>query len=299
MVAYFTFLLVLMTIGWETQFCSAKKKDPVIHLGPGGCYIKYESGEGRNGCGRKKREVAAAQNEIPGRFQSMSKIRTEICHEKMVKAGIDMENFPFGTAHRIHSLTVQDLRYYFDRTASALNGIPTINANLLAETLVLANAPDVPSKFVSPSMRHLDALLTHMTNAHYAVAKGTVKDEHLPLILNRIIHSAHMEDMWSQMKPVFDDLVKNPPKDKTLCPCVKDDRNNGVYQMLQNMSQGKGTALIGDPDAEFDEIVTYNSTAIQDFWINNMKKELLGFYDKDSKDDIFGAALFVYCKLKE
>jgi len=294
MVAYFTFLLVLMMIGWETQFCSAQ--DIIV---VGGCYIKYQAKGGSCSEQRKKREVAAAQNEIPGRFQGMSKIRTEICHEKMVKAGIDMENFPFGTAHRIHSLTVQDLRYYFDRTASALNGIPTINANLLAETLVLANAPDVPSKFVSPSMRHLDTLLTHMTNAHYAVAKGTEKDEHLPLILNRIVHSAHMEDMWSQMKPVFDDLVKNPPKDKTLCLCVKDDKYNGVYQMLQTMSQGKGTALIGDPDAEFDEMEKYNSTAVQDFWINDMRKELLGFYDKDSKDDIFGAALFVYCKLKE
>ena len=45
-----------------------------------------------------------------------------------------------------------------------------------------------------------------------------------------------MQDMWSQMKPVYQELVKNPPTDKALCPCVKDVHNNGVFHNLQGMS---------------------------------------------------------------
>ena len=108
-----------------------------------------------------------------------------------------------------------------------------------------------------------------------------------------------MQDMWSQMKPVYQELVKNPPTDKALCPCVKDVHNNGVFHNLQGMSQGKGSALIGDPDAEYVEMSSFNSTAVQNYWMNSWRTNLLRFYDDDVKVYNYGAAMFIYCQLNE
>ena len=108
-----------------------------------------------------------------------------------------------------------------------------------------------------------------------------------------------MQDMWSQMNPVYQELVKSPPTDKALCPCVKDVHNNGVFHNLQGMSQGKGSALIGDPDAEYVEMSSFNSTAVQNYWMNSLRTNLLKFYDDDVKVYDYGAAMFIYCKLNE
>jgi len=130
---------------------------------------------------------------------------------------------------------------------------------------------------------------------------GTIEDEHLPLVLNRIIHHAHMQDMWSIMQPVFKDLVKNPPSDPALCPCVKDAQKNGVIDELHDMIRDKGSALIGDPDVEYEEgeVEVFNSKSIQDYWMDVERKELVGAYDDEVKVDTYGAALFLYCKLRE
>merc|ERR1712029_956095 len=53
--------------------------------------------------------------------------------------------------------------------------------------------------------------------------------------------------MWSIMQPVFEDLVKNPPSDPALCPCVKDAQKNGVIDELHDMIRDKGSALIVTP----------------------------------------------------
>merc|ERR1719494_901126 len=45
-------------------------------------------------------------------------------------------------AHGIHSLTLADLRYYFNPNANETNNIPTINRNLTSEP-ILNDAPDI------------------------------------------------------------------------------------------------------------------------------------------------------------
>merc|ERR1719158_153152 len=137
---------------------------------------------------RIERQFARGARKIEDERQGMLDGPNKECWSTMEEAGIDIVNFPFGTAHRIHSLTLQDLRDFFDPNADRDNGIPTINVNLQSDDLILPNAADMPSTFMSPNMRGIDSILSHATNLHYGVAKGTEEDEKLPLVLNRIIH---------------------------------------------------------------------------------------------------------------
>jgi len=262
-----------------------------------GSYGKYKKP-------RKQRQFSASSaregRKIADERHAMLEGPNKECWSTMEKAGIDIVNFPYGTAHRIHSLTLQDLRYFFDPNADRDNGIPTINVNLESDDLVLPNAIDMPSTFMSPNMRGIDSILSHATNLHYGVAKGTEQDEYYPLVLNRIVHKAHMQDLWSMMKPVYKDLFENPPLDeKSLCPCVTDIESNGVLNNLIGMSTGKGSALIGDPDAQYDEgsVEVFNSTAIENYWVTDERLAYLMFHSDELKVDTYGAALFLYCKL--
>merc|ERR1719167_1156907 len=46
-------------------------------------------------------------------------------------------------AHGIHSLTLADLRFYFNPNANETNNIPTINRNLTSSIPILNDAPDI------------------------------------------------------------------------------------------------------------------------------------------------------------
>merc|ERR550534_1038738 len=50
--------------------------------------------------------------------------------------------YPKRIAHGIHSLTLADLRLYFDPNANKTNNIPTVNRNLTSEP-ILNDAPDI------------------------------------------------------------------------------------------------------------------------------------------------------------
>ena len=46
-------------------------------------------------------------------------------------------------AHGIHSLTLADLRHYFNPNANETNNIPTVNRNLSSSEPILNDAPDI------------------------------------------------------------------------------------------------------------------------------------------------------------
>ena len=120
----------------------------------------------------------------------------------------------------------------------------------------------------------------------------------LPLLIYRFIHKSHMSDVWAMMSPIFNDLVKNPPRDRNLCPCVKDHKNNGVMDWLDFISK----RFYEQRKQKIDPQV-FDMEALQDFWTG---EEVTGNYCnynrkrmKFLKPETYAAALFVYCKLKE
>merc|ERR1712222_257775 len=51
--------------------------------------------------------------------------------------------YPKRIAHGVHSLTLADLRHYFNPKANKTNNIPTINRNLSSSDPILNDAPDI------------------------------------------------------------------------------------------------------------------------------------------------------------
>ena len=144
----------------------------------------------------------------------------------MDNAGLS-QRFPGAVSHAIHSLSLQDLRHYFEPKATEENGIPTINLDLKADDMVLPNAPNTMYEegFMSMGLRAVDQVLSHMDNSDWDLGRYT--------ILEKLVHSLHMQEVWQMMKPHYDQLVANPFMDKQVCPCVKDIENNGVLKFLQ------------------------------------------------------------------
>ena len=111
----------------------------------------------------------------------------------------------------------------------------------------------------------------------------------LPNFLYMILHKFRMQDLWTMMKPYYDELVRNPPKNKQLCPCIKDVKNNQVLKYLQWIESGGEKE-----DSEISEVINYNG--IYDFWVD-LRVDFLEYYEE--KSDAYSAAIFIYCMLNE
>jgi len=225
-------------------------------------------------------------------------VPNEKCWSLMDASGIDVFNFPFAVSHRIHSLSLQDLRQFIDPNAPKVNGIPTINVDQTSVFVILNNTRDDPSPFTASGLRALDSVLSNVKNLRYEIAKGSDMDKRAPLVITRLIHEFHMQDLWALMKPIYDKLVANPPENRQLCPCIKDIENNKVLGYLKWMSKGK--ALIGDGDVNTikkgKKVEMFDANSIYSLWSEERLK-LQEFHE--AKYGSYSAAIFLYCMLNE
>lgn len=155
--------------------------------------------------------------------------------------------FAKSISHGMHSMTVEDLRFHFNPNASEANNIPTVNMDLQSSQPILNNAPsrvvsssEASSLFQSHGLRVLDLVLSNMDNKMW---DGKNLD-----ILDRIVHSFHMQEMWHQTAVVYKQIVANPPKDKALCPCLKDVESNGIFHHLRDLA-----LMIREPAIVFND----------------------------------------------
>ena len=116
-----------------------------------------------------------------------------------------------------------------------------------------------------------------------------VHSDMVPNLLHMILHYSHMQDLWTMMKPLYDELVRNPPKDKQLCPCIKDVKNNQVLKYLKWLGSEEHL------DYEISEVFDYNE--IYDYWMDKLRPDFLKYYEE--KSDSYSAAMFIYCMLNE
>jgi len=147
------------------------------------------------------------------------------CDHLLADHDIDPKAFGPVVAHSIHSLSIDDLRYYFSPDASATNNIPVVDLNLTSDTPVLDHAPSrSPSPFNSLGMRVLDQVLTHMDDNMYDVKNMNG--------LERVAHAMHMHEMWHNARPHFSHLKSNPAN-QSVCSCIVDIEGNGVMEHLR------------------------------------------------------------------
>ena len=63
------------------------------------------------------------------------------CDEVFSNAGLNYSSFWKGAAHGIHSLSLEEIRYFFEPEAPEDNKIPTVNIDFRSEDVIHFNAP--------------------------------------------------------------------------------------------------------------------------------------------------------------
>merc|ERR1719341_1528293 len=148
--------------------------------------------------------------------------------------------YPKRIAHGVHSLTLADLRHYFNPKANKTNNIPTINRNLSSSEPILNDAPDIRQSDRFQSMGLLVA-------EEVVLNEDRDWDLHNADTLEKLLHALHMHEMWTETSRVYQNLLANPPADANICPCLADVENNGIYFNLRHIAM-----LIREPELEFN-----------------------------------------------
>lgn len=148
------------------------------------------------------------------------------CTELMEDAGLNVY-FGEAVAHRTHSLTLEDLRYYFEEDAPVENNIPTVNFDLSANAeRVLPHAPlnGYDTSFKTIAMRHADKVLSKMDHKNWGIKNYNV--------LEMLVHAIHMAELWEGAQAHYKKLMELPPSAE-VCSCVRNVEENGVMAELQ------------------------------------------------------------------
>merc|ERR1712179_678406 len=136
--------------------------------------------------------------------------------------------YPERIAHGIHSLTLSDVRYYFNPLANDTNNIPTVNLNLTSRVPILNDAPD---------LKRSDRFNTLALQ----VAENVILNNGE----NWEIHNA---EMWVAASKIYTSFLDNPPLGAEVCSCLMDVGNNGIYFHLRNIA-----ILIREPELGYNK----------------------------------------------
>ena len=147
------------------------------------------------------------------------------CPATLSKAGFNMTFLREGAAHGIHSISVQDIRYYFDADFPVQNNVPTVNLQLDSPDLILSSAP-FGSDFKTPGMRVLDTILSNDDGEsdNFAIQGLSV--------MEKIAHGMHMLEVWQKTSQFYQDFKANPVSHE-VCACAIDDEQTGMLDKLK------------------------------------------------------------------
>ena len=89
------------------------------------------------------------------------------CDEVFSNAGLNYSSFWKGAAHGIHSLSLEEIRYFFEPEAPEDNKIPTVNIDFRSEDVIHFNAPlwGYEERFESWALKIMDWFM--MNNKPY------------------------------------------------------------------------------------------------------------------------------------
>jgi len=147
-----------------------------------------------------------------------------VCRNELLEAGAS-PYFARNVAHRLHSLTLEDIQMYFKADVGDENGIPTVNKDLESETRILENTPlaDLDMKFTTPALRYMDLVLRNMDKNYYSITNFSV--------LEKLAHMYHMGELWQHASTHYSSLLLNPPP-REVCTCASSSHLNSVTQEL-------------------------------------------------------------------
>jgi len=161
---------------------------------------------------------------------------TQDCADVFAENGYNYSTFAVGSAHGIHGLSLEEIRYFFAKDAPEDNKIPTVNIDFSADTPVFLNAPlwGYENKYTTWALKIMDWF---MLNDHpYIFTEGTTAIE-------KATHQYHMHEIYAKAAKIYEDLIKVPPKGNRFCSCVNDVEANGIlsqiYKIADILKNGK------------------------------------------------------------
>ena len=143
--------------------------------------------------------------------------------------GVNLDDFSSHVAHNLHSITLQDIQFFFDPTFPEGNDVPTVNTDLTSDMEILLQAPSRPSVYKFPSGAALDFILMNNDNIDSLMEKRTSS-------LEKISHAAHMQEMWYKVSLQYKKLEKTEIDLDQVCSCLVDEQSNKIIDRLQDIA---------------------------------------------------------------
>merc|ERR1712112_108465 len=131
----------------------------------------------------------------------------------MKKEKLDF-NFPMDVAHGVHSLTLNEIRFFFNPSAGEDNGIPVVNPNRTQSNSVLPNAPLIVlnnSLTATPALWGIDYVLSHMDDDNYGIKVLNTLDS--------IAHRLHIQEWNIKAAVEYKKIKKDAPTTPGFCTC--------------------------------------------------------------------------------
>ena len=152
--------------------------------------------------------------------------RRDICPNTLSSFCIG-EDFHHAAAHGIHALTLQELQYFFDDSATEDNNIPIINFNLSSPDLTLPSVPDLKlgNSFLTPSMNSVDHILSNWENEDFFMRNASV--------LEMLVHNLHMYETLSSSGNIYKEIKKSNKSMNMLCNCMKRGENDVLAHLVR------------------------------------------------------------------
>merc|ERR1712133_309728 len=152
------------------------------------------------------------------------------CKDVFANAGLNYSSFFAGAAHGIHSLSLEEIRYFFKPDAPEDNKIPTANIDFRSENVIHFSAPlwGYSDRFDTWALKIMDWF---MLNDHpYLYETGTN-------VMEKFSHQYHMHEIYTRAVKTYNELLENPPKNESLCMCANDVTSNGILAEVVSIAK--------------------------------------------------------------
>jgi hypothetical protein len=155
------------------------------------------------------------------------------CSAAASAAGVNLTNFMGAVTHMIHSITLQDIRYFFDERFPEANDVPTVNTDLSSPEMVLSYAPSKPSVFKFPGGAHFDQVMQANDDPTKYFVRGTTH-------LEDLAHWFHMAEMWLRASTMYKEIVGRAAakavEPTAVCPCLLEVERANIRPLLENVA---------------------------------------------------------------
>merc|ERR1711962_1868556 len=152
------------------------------------------------------------------------------CLDVMAQNGLNFSTFWHGAAHGLHSLHLEEIRYFFEPNATEHNKIPVVNKNLSSQQIILFDAPlaGYDEHFETMAIKVMVYFMLNDRPDFFQQGLNT---------LEKLTHQYHMHEIYAAAAPIYKKMKQNPPTDPELCGCVNDITGNRILGEMANIAR--------------------------------------------------------------